>query len=302
MHTCPLCCRDFNSQKGLVAHTEAKHGKANVHVLTQAWENSRGQSNIMTTGNRAEDVGQIYLDEDACYDYDSQTWDCPQCYREFNSFRALEQHVNSGAHSAKSYRCDDCNKEFSSLTALMGHCESTRCVYANNIVHTLANDYERGPQLMLTNGSTYTEATLEFDGSAKPNPGNGGAGYVLYDGSGSVLESTSVEIIDGYITSNQAEYAALVWGMECAVRYNIKSLLVKGDSELVIGQMNGDKNVNSERIKPMYKQANYLEESSFRRVRYEHIYRGENSAADQLANEGSNCYADEQKHLSEAKY
>lgn len=90
---------------------------------------------------------------------------CPQCYREFNSFRALEQHINSGVHSAKGYRCDDCTREFSSLTALMGHCESTSCVYANNIVQTLASDYERSPQLMLTNGNvTQIEATLYFDG------------------------------------------------------------------------------------------------------------------------------------------
>ena len=302
MHTCPLCYREFNSQKGLVAHTEAKHGRANVHALTRAWENNRGQNNIITTGNRVEDLGQIYLDEDACYDCNSQTWDCPQCHREFTSFRALAQHVNSGAHAANAYRCDDCNREFSSLNALMNHCENTSCVYASNVVHTLASDYERGPQLMLTNGAAYTEATLEFDGSAKPNPGNGGAGFVLYNCSGQVLESTSIEIMDSRVTNNQAEYAALVWGMECAVRYNVKSLLVKGDSELVIDQVNGHKNVHSEKIMSFYKQAKYLEENSFSNVRYEHIYRHLNGDADEKANEGSDCYADEQKYLDSARY
>ncbi|OEU20405.1 hypothetical protein FRACYDRAFT_267594 [Fragilariopsis cylindrus CCMP1102] len=226
----------------------------------------------MTTGNGVED-GQIYLDESECYDYQSDTWDCPQCRQEFRSFRALEQHANSGVHSAKAYRCDDCNREFSSLTGLMSHCQKTSCVYANNIVNTLANDYERGPQLMLTqNGNTHTEATLEFDGSAKPNPGNGGSGYVLYNGSGRVLESTSIEIMDGRVTNNQAEYAALVWGM------------------------------GIERMKPLYKQAQVLEEGMFSRVRYEHIYRHDNCAADEKANEGSNCNANQQRYLSEAKY
>jgi len=303
MHTCPSCGGDFTSQKGLVAHTEAKHGKSNVHVLTQAWENGRNQRNIMTTGNRVED-GQIYLEESECYDYQSDTYDCPQCQQKFRSFRFLEQHANSGVHSAKGYRCNDCNREFSSLTGLMGHCQSTSCVYANNIVNTLANAYERGPQLMLTqNGNTHTEATLEFDGSAKPNPGVGGSGYVLYNGSGQVLESTSIEIIDDdRVTNNQAEYAALVWGMECAIQYNIKTLLVKGDSQLVIDQMNGHKNVNSERMKPLYQQAKWLEEGKFSKVRYEHIYRDSNCAADEMANEGSNCNANRQRYLSEAKY
>eukprot|EP00588_Corethron_pennatum_P007221 CAMPEP_0194298688 /NCGR_PEP_ID=MMETSP0169-20130528/60304_1 /TAXON_ID=218684 /ORGANISM="Corethron pennatum, Strain L29A3" /LENGTH=302 /DNA_ID=CAMNT_0039048699 /DNA_START=77 /DNA_END=985 /DNA_ORIENTATION=+ len=302
MPNCPLCSRYFNSQRGLVAHTEAKHGKANVHILTQAWERNRGQENIMTTGSGVENFGDIILDEEACYDYNTGTWDCHQCGREFNSFRALNQHVNSGVHSAKSYRCDDCNRQFSSLTALMSHCETTQCVYANNVVQTLASDYERGPQLMLTNGSVHTEATLEFDGSAKPNPGNGGSGYVLYNGRGRVLESTSIEILECGVTNNQAEYAALVWGMECAIRYNIKSLLAKGDSELVIDQMNGYKNVNSERMKPLYTQAKYLEQTSFTKVRYEHIYRSENEDADDKANEGSNCNADEQRYLQDAKY
>lgn len=302
MHTCPLCHREFHTQKGLVAHTEAKHGKANVHALTTAWENHRGQCNIITTGNAVENFGRIYVDEDACYDHSTGTWDCPQCFREFRSFRALEQHVNSGVHGAKGYRCDDCRREFASLHALMSHCQNTGCVYAGNIVHTLATDYERGPRLMLTNGDAYTEATLAFDGSAKPNPGNGGAGFVLCNCRGGVLESTSIEIMDAGVTNNQAEYAALVWGMERAARYHIKSLLVKGDSELVIDQMNGYKNVNSDRIRPLYRQAKWLEETKFTKVRYEHISRSFNNAADELANDGADCNADEQKYLESAKY
>lgn len=301
MPACPLCDRVLNTQQGLVAHTEAKHGKANVHNLTQAWENSRNQQNIMTTGTGVQD-GNIYLDEDQCYNYDSGTWDCPQCYREFYSFKALDQHVNSGVHSAKSYRCNDCERQFTSLTSLMAHCESSYCVYANNVVQTLASDYERGPQLMLTNGNSYTEATLEFDGSAKPNPGNGGSGYVLYNSNGRVLESTSIEILDRCITNNEAEYAALVWGMECANRFNIRSLLVKGDSELVIDQMNGRKNVYSKNLKPIWKQAKYLESQFFSKVRYEHFYRNQNQAANENANEGSDCYADEQKYINDAYY
>lgn len=302
MPTCPVCARVFTSQKGLVAHTEAKHDKAAVHRLTCLWENNRGQSNIMTTTAKVENTGHIYVDEGQCYDYNTQTWDCPQCYREFNSFRALEQHINSGVHSAKGCRCDDCTREFSSLTALMGHCESTSCVYANNIVQTLASDYERSPQLMLTNGNvTQIEATLYFDGSAKPNPGNGGSGYWLCSTRGTVLASISIEILDNRVTNNQAEYAALVWGMECAKRYNIKSLLVKGDSELVIHQMNGYKNVNSERMKPLYKQAKYLE-NDFNKVQYEHMGRHLNHMADAKANEGSDGCADQRKNLSDAYY
>lgn len=184
----------------------------------------------------------------------------------------------------------------------MGHCETTNCIYANNVVQTLASDYERGPQLMLTNGGGYTEATLEFDGSAKPNPGNGGAGYVLYNGSGRVLESTSVEMLDDSVTNNEAEYAAMVWGMECAIRYNIKSLLVKGDSELIIDQMNGNKRVNSHKMKPLWQQAKHLEQHSLSTVRYEHFYRHANESANAKANEGSDGYADEQKYLSDAYY
>ena len=60
---------------------------------------------------------------------------------------------------------------------------------------------------------------------------------------------------------------------------------VKGDSLLIIKQMNGEYKVNSPAMKPLYEEAKSLS-SFFDRVTFEHVYRTENKRADALANMG----------------
>jgi ribonuclease HI len=60
---------------------------------------------------------------------------------------------------------------------------------------------------------------------------------------------------------------------------------VKGDSLLIIKQMNGEYKVNSPAMKPLYEEAKSLS-YFFDRVTFEHVYRTENKRADALANMG----------------
>ena len=83
--------------------------------------------------------------------------------------------------------------------------------------------------------TTY-EYIMKFDGCSKGNPGHSGAGAVIY--------RDNVEIWSGhkyighYKTNNQAEYSGLILGLREASNQDISDLLVCGDSEMVIKQMN----------------------------------------------------------------
>ncbi len=84
------------------------------------------------------------------------------------------------------------------------------------------------------------EGTLFFDGSAQPNPGDGGCGWRLLDHHGDQVYLGYGRVNEGRcVTSDQAEYEGLYNGLVTAYDQGMRTLLIKGDSELVINQMAG---------------------------------------------------------------
>ena len=89
--------------------------------------------------------------------------------------------------------------------------------------------------------------TMFFDGCSKGNPGRAGAGAVIYDASGNEVFAESV--FAGYsTTNNEAEYTGLILGLNAALKCGIAELQVRGDSQLVIRQMQGKYRVNSPKL------------------------------------------------------
>jgi ribonuclease HI len=127
------------------------------------------------------------------------------------------------------------------------------------------------------------EYSLKFDGCSKGNPGPAGAGAVLYKNN-EEFWSNSIYVGDKE-TNNVAEYNGLVMGLDKATELGIKEILVMGDSELIIKQMKGEYKVKSPSLIEYYLKAKRLSRI-FENVRYEHIYRKDNSRADELANLG----------------
>jgi len=125
--------------------------------------------------------------------------------------------------------------------------------------------------------------TLFFDGCCKGNPGPGGAGAVLYKNGEEIWNDSC--FVGEKVTNNVAEYTGLIIGMKQAVQLGIKSLIVNGDSLLVIRQMKGEFKVSSENLRELYKTAKILEKS-FNVISYNHVYRKDNKRADALSNEG----------------
>ena len=123
--------------------------------------------------------------------------------------------------------------------------------------------------------------SLYFDGASRSNPGKSSYGVVIY--------KDDIEIATGYqylgnnITNNYAEYMGLIEGLKLALRNDINSLDVYGDSLLVINQMKGLWKVQSKSLKELNEEANEFVKC-FEEVKFFHVKRNFNKRADELAN------------------
>lgn len=135
----------------------------------------------------------------------------------------------------------------------------------------------------MENGNGIDTYEMYFDGCSKGNPGLSGAGAVIYK-NGEEIWASSYFVSDS-ATNNVAEYFGLIRGLKRAVKMNIRSIIVKGDSLLIIKQMKGEYQVKSESMIELYEIAKEFE-SQFDTVNYNHVYRKYNKRADHLSNEG----------------
>ncbi len=122
---------------------------------------------------------------------------------------------------------------------------------------------------------------LRTDGASRGNPGPGAIGVVLEDEQGNVLEEIGVRI--GTATNNQAEYQALLTGLETALDRGVERLRILSDSELLVKQLRQEYKVKNEQLKELFLQARSLIQR-FERVEIKHVSREQNSRADELAN------------------
>ena len=156
-------------------------------------------------------------------------------------------------------------------------------IYGKDIYQTMNINHKTIPAANVDD-----KYTLFFDGCSKGNPGKAGAGAVLYRTNFHKTELIEIWSASEFVglkqTNNYAEYMGLLLGLAEAGRKCLPNLLVKGDSLLVIKQMQGVYKVNAPHLLPLYQQACVLVKS-IGRVDFEHVYRTENKRADALANE-----------------
>jgi len=123
---------------------------------------------------------------------------------------------------------------------------------------------------------------LYTDGGARGNPGPAGAGAVLKDMDGNVIDTVTKYL--GETTNNQAEYHALILGLKRAKALGVKEVDVFMDSQLAVKQINGEYKVKNEEIAKRFVEVANVRQF-FTRVRFTHIRRERNTEADALVNE-----------------
>lgn len=126
----------------------------------------------------------------------------------------------------------------------------------------------------------HADLILHVDGASFGNPGPAGAGFVLKTRNGRVVREGSIPL--GVATNNVAEYRALIAGLGEAAAAGAQRLLVRSDSELMIKQLRGEYRVKKAHLRPLYDWAVKLA-GRFEQVRWEHVRRELNAAADDLA-------------------
>ena len=121
---------------------------------------------------------------------------------------------------------------------------------------------------------------LFCDGASRSNPGDASIGIsILLDGK--EVHTISKKI--GIATNNEAEYQALIDGLNYCVDNSIKEIEVFLDSNLVVEQVNKNYKVKAENLKVLNSKVDDLIQE-FNFIEINHVYREENKRADQLAN------------------
>jgi ribonuclease HI len=85
-------------------------------------------------------------------------------------------------------------------------------------------------------------------------------------------------------TNNEAEYHALISGLQAAADIGIMRLRIFSDSELVVKQVRGEFRVRNPRLQPLFDEA-MSRLKHFEEYAIFHIRRNHNEQADRLANE-----------------
>jgi ribonuclease HI len=141
---------------------------------------------------------------------------------------------------------------------------------------------------------------VHFDGACQPPGSNGVAGWgFTVEGPGYRYEDCGLATrpFSPHSTNNVAEYVGAIRALEHLRTVGFAGdVLVEGDSELIIRQMNGEYEVRAEHLKAYFEWLRTLA-GSFRKVEFRWIPREENVAADELSKRAiANAWDDARRH------
>ncbi|HZO59049.1 MAG TPA: ribonuclease HI family protein [Solirubrobacterales bacterium] len=129
---------------------------------------------------------------------------------------------------------------------------------------------------------------VHVDGGARGNPGPAGIGVVVTDAHGEELARANDFI--GEATNNEAEYHALLLGLQLASQLGAREVEVVNDSQLVARQISGEYRVKKADLKPLHAQA-LARLRGFERWQVRSVPREQNELADELVNEAIDARA-----------
>ena len=152
-------------------------------------------------------------------------------------------------------------------------------------MHELRPHTVRGRDLVVP----HTHVQLRVDGAARGNPGPASAGVVIESPGGEVLRRAGRLL--GRATNNEAEYLALLIGLDEARKLGATEIDVLTDSQLLAFQLDGRYRVKAANLIPLFQKAKRTL-GEFARFSVTHVPRKENAEADRMANVALDAQAD----------
>ena len=122
---------------------------------------------------------------------------------------------------------------------------------------------------------------LYIDGGSRGNPGHSAGAFVICKMDDNVVEKSGFYI--GIATNNQAEYQALLKGLQRSVELGIRKLKVFMDSELIVKQLNGLYKIKNKDLELLFRQVKELT-GDFKEISFTHVPRLMNKEADNEVN------------------
>lgn len=129
---------------------------------------------------------------------------------------------------------------------------------------------------------------LHVDGGARGNPGPAAIGVVIERPGNGVVERFGETI--GVTTNNEAEYRALLRGLERAAELGAERIEIINDSQLIARQLTGEYRVRHPAMKPLHEEA-IARLSKFAAWTIASVPRAHNAAADALVNQALDARA-----------
>lgn len=123
--------------------------------------------------------------------------------------------------------------------------------------------------------------TINIDGGSRGNPGPAAYGCYILGASETPIKLKGKL---GHATNNVAEYHGLLRALEKSVELGADEVHIRADSELLVRQMTGVYKVKNEKIAELKALADGLIKQ-LGKVHFQHVYREQNTVADELCNE-----------------
>ena len=114
------------------------------------------------------------------------------------------------------------------------------------------------------------QVKLFTDGGSRGNPGPGAIGILALDRDNAELGSEAECI--GHCTNNQAEYRALIRGLDFVAQFTRHQVLCFSDSDLLVKQMTGVWRLKNARLRELFHEVKDRERV-FETVTYQHVPR-----------------------------
>jgi ribonuclease HI len=160
--------------------------------------------------------------------------------------------------------------------------KNTRLIFGRHENNVIADQKEVNNIISDVDVTTKSKEVIVYsDGGSRGNPGPSASGFVLFDKNGKLLFEGGKYL--GITTNNQAEYQAVLLGLEKALELGARFVDFRMDSLLIVNQMAGIYKVKNRDLWPIYERIKELAKE-FEHVKFSHVRREFNKDADALVN------------------